>query len=87
MTDPRHASDTASTPVTRAQVLEICGRLDDMRIASIIATGATPAELMEARTWTAADDYMGEATRHPPAGRVAQLVDILKADEPDWEDD
>jgi len=78
--------DQRQPSLTRDQVIEICGRLDDMRIAGIIGTGASPAELMEARTWTAADDYMGAATRHPPSGRVARLVELLKADEPDWDD-
>lgn len=78
--------DQHQPALTRDQVIDICGRLDDMRIASIIGTGATPAELMEATSWTGADDYMGEATQHPPSGRVARLLELLKADEPDWED-
>lgn len=78
--------DQRQPSLTRDQVFDICGRLDDMRVATIIGTGASPAELMEAQSWTAADDYMGEATRHPPSGRVARLVEILKADEPDWDD-
>ena len=78
--------DQRQPSLTRDQVFDICGRLDDMRVATIIGTGASPAELMEAQSWTAADDYMGQATRHPPSGRVARLVEILKADEPDWDD-
>ncbi|HYH21045.1 MAG TPA: hypothetical protein VD995_20760 [Azospirillum sp.] len=72
--------------VTRDQVIEICGRLDDMRIASIIATGATAAEVMEAYTWLGSDDYLASATHRQPSGRVARLVEVLKADEPDWDD-
>jgi hypothetical protein len=72
--------------MTRDQVTEICGRLDDMRIADIIATGATAAELMEARGWTVSDDTLAAALGHPASGRVARLVDLLKADEPDWDD-
>ncbi|MGQ9370995.1 hypothetical protein [Azospirillum sp. ST 5-10] len=70
----------------RDQVIEICGNLDDMRIANIIATGASPAELMEARTWLASDDYLGGDLGRSASGRVARLVEILKADEPDWDD-
>lgn len=72
--------------VTRDQVVEICGRLDDFKIASIIATGATPAELMEARTWLGSDDYLATALGRSASGRVAKLVELLKADEPDWDD-
>jgi hypothetical protein len=72
--------------LTRDQVIEICGRLDDMRIANIIATGASPAELMEARTWLASDDYLGGDLGRSANGRVARLVDLLRADENDWDD-
>ncbi len=87
-------TQTASTPaavrpvapLNREQVTEICGRMDDLKIATIIGTGATAAELMEARTWAAADDYMGAALHRAANGRVAKLVELLKADEPDWDD-
>lgn len=72
--------------LTRDQVIEICGRLDDMRIADIIATGATPAELMEARVWLASDDYLGGDLGRSASGRVAQLVELLRADQDDdWD--
>lgn len=74
------------TRLTREQVIEICGRLDDMRIARIIASGATPAELMEARTWLASDDYLAGDLGRQPTGRVALLVELLRADETDWDD-
>lgn len=73
-------------PLTRDQVTEICGRLDDQRTADIIATGATPAELTEARVWLASDDYLGGHLGRQPTGRVGRLVEILSADEPEWED-
>ena len=72
--------------LTRDQVIDICGRLDDMKIAAVIATGASPAELMEARTWLGSDDYLGAELGRSMSGRVARLVDLLKADEPDWDD-
>lgn len=72
--------------LTRDQVTEICGRLDDLKVASIIGTGATAAELMEARTWLGSDDYLAVALGHSASGRVARLVEILKADELDWDD-
>lgn len=72
--------------LTRDQIIEICGRLDDMKVASIIATGASPAELMEARTWLVSDDYLGGDLGRGASGRVARLVDLLRADEADWDD-
>jgi len=73
--------------LTRADVVEICGSLDDARIADIIATGASPAELMEARTWMASDDYLAGTLHRAPVGRVGQLVEVLREDEPDWDDE
>jgi hypothetical protein len=73
-------------PLNREQVIEICGRLDDMRIAGIIATGATAAELTEARAWLASDDYMAAALKRSQNGRIARLVELLRADEPEWDD-
>jgi hypothetical protein len=72
--------------ITREQVIEICGRMDDMKIAGIIGTGATTAELMEARTWLGADDYLGAALGRSASGRVAKLVELLRAEEPEWDD-
>ncbi|WP_207478153.1 hypothetical protein [Arenibaculum pallidiluteum] len=72
--------------LTRDQVIEICGRLDDMRIAAIIGTGADTAELMEARTWLNSDDYLATALKRSVSGRVARLVELLRADETEWDD-
>lgn len=72
--------------LSRDQVIEICGRLDDMKIADIIATGATPAELMEARTWLVSDDYLGGDLGRSANGRVGRLVELLRTDETDWDD-
>jgi len=76
----------SETRLTRQHVIEICGRLDDMKIATIIATGASPAELTEARTWLASDDYLGGDLGRSATGRVARLVELLKVDEIDWDD-
>jgi hypothetical protein len=72
--------------LTRDHVIDICGRLDDLKIAEIVATGATTAELMEARTWLAADDYLGASLGRQVTGRVARLVELLRADEGEWDD-
>lgn len=72
--------------LTRDQVIQICGRLDDMRIASIIGTGASAAELTEARTWLASDDYLGGDLGKSANGRVARLVELLRTDEAEWDD-
>ena len=66
--------------LTRSDVLAIVGRLDDARIAEIIASGATAAELTEAFAIVDA----GEAgVPRQPSGRVARLCEILSADMPE----
>ena len=72
--------------LTRDDVAAVCGRLDDIKIAGIIGTGASREELVEARTWLAADDQLGKTVRRMPTGRVAQIIEILRAGEAEWED-
>ncbi|MEE8279165.1 MAG: hypothetical protein V3R55_00505 [Alphaproteobacteria bacterium] len=72
--------------LTRERVVKIVGRIDDGRVAEVIATGATPAELMEAFTWLGSDEYLGGELEHSLRGRVAQLYDILAADESEDDD-
>ncbi len=72
--------------LTRDQVVQIVGNLEDERIVEIIATGANAEQLTEAFAWLSEDDYLGKTLGHPPAGVVAQLVDILQADEPGWDE-
>ncbi|HEX7113463.1 MAG TPA: hypothetical protein VF216_13550 [Mizugakiibacter sp.] len=71
--------------LTRDEVFEIVGELDDAILLDLIATGATYGELLEACVWLNSDDAMGEALEHPPQGRVAELCDILSR--MDWPDE
>jgi hypothetical protein len=49
----------------------------------IIETGASPAEVLEAFTWTTADDQIGTELERGPHGVVAQVCEILKLEEPE----
>ncbi|GIK98386.1 MAG: hypothetical protein BroJett029_25950 [Alphaproteobacteria bacterium] len=73
--------------VTREEIIDIVGRINDFRIAEIIATGATAAEVTEAFTWLTADEHLSGDLGKPLSGTVAQVYEILRADEPDWEED
>ena len=75
------------TKLTRDQVIEVVGRVDDARITEIIATGATREELLEAFTLISEAGDLSAETQRAPAGRVAQLYDILTADAPEWAED
>jgi hypothetical protein len=72
-----------SRPATAA---EIAGRLDDELLGRIIATGAIPAEVLEAFTWANADDQIGTELQRRPRGAAAQVYELLKEAEPEADD-
>jgi hypothetical protein len=66
----------------REDISRILGELDEARIAALVATGASVAEVEEAAAWMAGEsDVMGAELERPLAGVVAQLCAILAADE------
>jgi hypothetical protein len=71
------------TRLTRDDVIKAVGEADDVTIAEIIGTGATPEELAEAQAWIANSDALVKAGKPLPSGRVRELVDILAELEPD----
>lgn len=54
--------------------------------ASIVVTGATPPELAEVWAWVNSEEALVGKRRHLPAGTGASLVDLLSADEEEWEE-
>jgi hypothetical protein len=70
-------------PATGAEIIEIVGPLEDAVVMRIIETGATPAEVLEAFTWTTADDQIGTELERGPRGVVARVYEILKLEEPE----
>jgi hypothetical protein len=75
-------SPVTDRPATAADIREIIGHVDEPVIASILETGATPAEVTAAFTHLNADDYMGGDLERPAAGRVGQVLAILEAQLP-----
>jgi hypothetical protein len=67
--------------LSRRDVLEMLGELDDVTVANVIATGATLQELAEAHAWLTNDEALINAGKHLPSGRVGQLVEIIAAKE------
>jgi hypothetical protein len=65
------------TAVTRKDVIETLGELDDVTVANIMETGATPQELAEAQAWLANDEALINTGRPLPTGRVGQIVEII----------
>lgn len=70
--------------LNRDQVEAVLGRLDDLKVAEILETGASPSELLEAKQWLAG--YLHTVPDDAPMRNavVTRLCDILGADEPEW---
>lgn len=66
--------------VTVREIGEIVGELDAAAIESIIATGATREEVLEAYAWLSADDSLHRELHHVPHGTVARVYEILEAE-------
>jgi hypothetical protein len=73
--------------LSRKDVIEMLGELDDIAAADIIATGATRQELAQAHAWLANDEALINAGKHLPSGRVGRLVEIIAAKEQEEEQD
>lgn len=76
----------SSTALDRQTVEEVMGRLDDLKLAEILRTGASPAELLEAKRWTAGDKRTVSDSLPIRLAVVDRLCDILRTDEPDWDE-
>ncbi|MBB3972820.1 hypothetical protein [Hansschlegelia beijingensis] len=67
--------------MTREDVIGVIGPADDVLVAEIVATGATPEELAEAWAWLNADEALLNEGRPLPAPRVAALAELLRPEE------
>jgi hypothetical protein len=70
-----------ATCLTAQDVREIVGRITHDRLLAILATGATPAQVVEAFTWLSDDEHPGAELERSLTGPVAQVYEILKADD------
>ena len=69
--------------MTREEIVSVLGPTDETLVADILSTGASFEELREAWVWLNEDEaLMGEGLPLPGT-RVAELIDLLDADEDD----
>ncbi len=73
--------------LTRKDVLEAIGDVDDVTAAGIIATGATMQELAEAQAWVVNEEALLNAGRPLPTGRIGQLLEFIRAKEQEEQQD
>lgn len=64
--------------LTRAEIEELAGPLDNQLMAEIAATDATAADLARALAWLDADEALINDGDHLPTGKVAELISILE---------
>lgn len=65
------------------EIIAILGPIDEALIAEINRSSATAEELAEAWAWLNADEALINAGRPLPSGRIAELVALLEAAEPE----
>ena len=70
--------------LTREQVIEIVGQVEDWKIAQIVSTKASSEQLLEAHTGVIEQGDLEAETGRRLSGTTARLYEILIADEPPW---
>src|SRR5262249_4661660 len=78
--------NTMTAQLSRKDVIAMLGELDDVAVADIIATGATPEELAQAHAWLTNDEALINAGKPLPTGRVGRLDEIVVAKEAEEEE-
>jgi hypothetical protein len=73
-------------PASAAEITQIVGALDDAVVNSIIGTGASATEVLEAFTWLTADDQIGTETERTRTGRVGEVYSILAEELEDYDE-
>jgi hypothetical protein len=69
--------ESSSQPISAVELHRLLGDLDDATCARILATGASEAEVVEARQWLTADDQLGTELEHGRRGVVGEVYEIL----------
>ena len=73
-------------PLSRAEVIEVVGPIDDLKIAEILASGASLAQITAAKMMLAGGETVGAVLGHEEEPETRRIYDILQSEEPDWEE-
>ena len=73
-------------PLTHEQVVEITGPLDDLKLAEIIATGASLPQITAAKLMLAGGEPVGSVLGHDNDAVTRRVLEILQSEEADWEE-
>ena len=81
-----HKSNSKAAPVISAEVVRhVAGPLNDDAVAAVLRVGPSLEELEVATRYALGEGDLVDRAGHPLAGRVAQLYEILSAEEADEE--
>lgn len=81
MPKPKQTAHGQGNTVSHGELLRIVGDVDESKLLAILALRPTVAEVEAAALWAAGSgDVLGKAG-HPLSGVVAEIYEILKADE------
>ena len=70
-------------PASLAEIREMVGDIEAAKLESILATGATPAQIEEAMAWASGEsDVMGGELERPLSGPVAAVYEVLTSELP-----
>ncbi|HXQ65873.1 MAG TPA: hypothetical protein VN980_04825 [Alphaproteobacteria bacterium] len=73
--------------LTREELIGILGRLDDVKLASVMALAPTKDEVIQAKLWLTHTDLRDAGARAAPSVKVTRIYDMLRADTPlDWDE-
>ena len=75
-----NGSHSPVEPVTAADVVRLCGRIDDAKLAAIVAAHPSQAELEEAVAWLADEGEPLAKAARPLAGKAAIVYRILESE-------
>lgn len=75
--------------VTRDDVIRILGRIDDVKLATVMALEPSKDEILQAKLWLTQTELrdVGARTTPAPGDKVTRIYDLLRTDTPlEWED-
>ncbi len=74
-------ASAAVSRLSRREILDVAGNIEDAKVAAIERSGATIEQLEEAVAWASGLSGVMSKERHPLSGVVADVYEILTADE------
>ena len=67
--------------ITRDEIRQVLGPVEDTLATEIVAMGATFQELVEAWAWINSDEALMNEGRPLPAARMAELIALLEVEQ------